>query len=144
MSKPPPIDPVESTTETMLGDLMRCAVDLAKALPEPWEKLPEQGQKSWLEIVEKQCVAMVENAITRLASRDWPQAKATVDTVTFKSGGAKASLKIAHASEGAHEIADCAGQQVLIIICDPKEFTEGGDKPTADPDQPSMPLDQET
>lgn len=120
---------------------MHCAVDLAKALPEPWQKLPEQGQKSWLEIVEKQCTAAIEHAITLLASREWPTAKATVDTVTFKSGSAKASLKIAHASEGAHEIADCAGQQVLIIICDPKEFTEGDGKPEPDPDQPSMALE---
>tara|TARA_R110000772_G_scaffold58539_1_gene132495 strand:+ start:21887 stop:22315 length:429 start_codon:yes stop_codon:yes gene_type:complete len=133
---------VTKANDTMLGELMRCTIDLAKALPEPWQKLPEAGQKAWLNVVEKQCTSAIERAIADLASQDWPAVTATVDTVTFKSGGVKAAVKISHASRGAHEIADSAGQQVLIIICDPEEFISG-EKPIADPDQKSIPLQSE-
>lgn len=139
MSHTSPSDPVARSREQLLGDLMRCAIDLASALPEPWQKLSERNQAAWLEIVEKQCAAATESAIAVLASQDWPAVAATVDTVTFKSGGVKAAVKISHASRGAHEIADSAGQQVLIIICDPDEFSSG-EKPKPDPDQRSIEL----
>lgn len=136
-----PTEPKEKAAQTMLGDLMHCVVDLAKALPEPWQKLPESRQRSWLDTVERQCQQAIENAIGILASHDWPATAATVDTVTFKSGGVKAALKIAHATQGAHQIADSAGQQVLIIICDPEEFTAGEGKPEPEPDQKSIPTE---
>ena len=134
-------EPVVKATQTMLGDLMHCVIDLAKALPEPWQQLSEARQRNWLDTVERQLTQAIENTIGLLASRDWTATAATVDTVTFKSGGVKAALKIAHATQGAHQIADSAGQQVLIIICDHEEFTAGEGKPEPDPDQKSIPTE---
>ena len=126
----------------MQGDLMRSVIDLAKALPKPWEQLTEAQQRDWLNTVALQCEDTIRSAITLLASKDWPATNATVDTVTFKPGGVKAALKIAHATQGAHEIADCAGQQVLIIICDPDEFTGDKGKPQPEPDQKVIPISE--
>ena len=138
-------NPIVQSSATMLGDLMKCVVDLGKALPKPWQQLCESQQRNWLDTVESQCTAAIEGAIGILASRQFPTAPATVDTVTFKNGGVKASLRIAHATQAAHQIADSAGQQVLIIICDPEEFSDPESKPKPDPDQTSIALDnQET
>lgn len=138
MATTPTIDINMNLSENMLGDLMHCIIDLAKALPKPWQQLTESQQRAWLSTVQVQCQQAIENAITLLASKDWPATTATVDTVTFKPGGVKAALKIAHATQHAHQIADCAGQQVLIIICDPEEFTSGAGKPEPEPDQKSI------
>lgn len=137
---PPSTDPIVKSTETMLGDLMHVVIDLAKQLPKPWQQLSESDQRTWLGTVQLKCEDTIGEAIRLLASKDWPSTTATVDTVTFKPGGVKAALKIAHATQGAHEIADCAGQQVLIIICDPEEFTGGDGKPEAEPDQKPIPM----
>ncbi len=139
----PPPEHIILASETMLGDLMTCVIELAKALPEPWQQLSETAQKNWISSVELQCESAITEAINIIASRGAVHTSATVDSVTFKNGGVKASLKIAHATEGAHQVADSAGQAVLITICDNQEFLGSGNKPEADPDQTEINLQED-
>lgn len=126
----------------MLGDLMSCVIDLAKALPTTWQKLSQEQQELYLSQVDAKCKQAIEECVAIIASRDSKPIPATVDSVTFKNG-VKVSLKMAQATHGAHLVADSTGQSVLITVTDTSELTSDHHKPAADPNQPALPISTE-
>lgn len=129
---------------TMLGDLMHCVVDLAHALPKPWQQLGEGEQQVWLNSVEAQLTKAVHDCVRIVASRGSTTVPATVESMTFKNG-AKVILKLVSLTDGhhqgAHEIADAIGQVVAITLSETAELTNGEGKPKADPDQKPLGID---
>ena len=126
----------------MLGDLMSCVIDLAKALPTPWEKLSETQQEMWLSQVDQRCQQAIQECVAIIATRDAQRIAATVDSVTFKKS-VKVSLKMPHTTPGAHLVADYAGEAVFIVVTDTADLTSGHHKPAPDRDQPEIPLNQQ-
>lgn len=127
---------------SMTGDLMSMILDMAKALPKPWQQMSEVDQEMWLEKVDIRVTAAVEKCVNIIASRDAAPFPAVVDSVTFKSG-VKISLKMDKASEGAHQVADHTGHSVLITVVETADLVSDNHKPTADKDQPQIPFKPE-
>ncbi len=123
---------------SMTGDLMSMVVDMAKALPKPWQQMNQADQEMWLEKVDLRVTDAVEKCVNIIASRDSEPFPAIVDSVTFKSG-VKISLKMEKASEGAHLVADHTGASVLLTVVDTSDLTSDNHKPSADKDQPELP-----
>lgn len=128
-----------TAASTMLGDLMNCVINLAKALPKPWEQLSEIQQDTWLQSVDWQCQEAVKECVSIISSRGSLVVPAIVDSVTFKDG-VKVVLKVLSNSEGAHAIADAEGEVVNITIADTSELVSDKGKPKADPTQPGLGL----
>jgi len=129
---------VEIAEETLLGDLMNMTLDLAKALPEPWQKLSEQKQGEWLDSARRQCLAAARQTVSIIAAGGHITVPCTVDSVTFKDG-VKVVLKVVNSrSQGAHDIADNEGEIVAVVIADESLADSDGDAPAPDRDQPDM------
>jgi hypothetical protein len=123
--------------ESMLGDLMSIVLDLAKALPKPWQALTEADQVMWISKVDMRCKKAIEECVAIIATRNAQRIAATVDSVTFKKA-VKVTLKMPHTTPGAHLVADYAGEAVLIVVADQAELTGEHHKPTATPQQPAL------
>lgn len=123
--------------ESMLGDLMSCVLDLAKALPKPWQALTEADQAMWLSKVDMRCKQAIEECVAIIATRNAQRIAATVDSVTFKKA-VKVTLKMPHTTAGAHLVADYAGEAVYIVVADQADLTSDHHKPIATPQQPAL------
>lgn len=134
--------PEELGRASMLADLMSTAINLAKALPAPWQQLSEEKQSEWLEAVEKQCASTIDRAVPQILSGSIETVRATVDSVTFKKG-IKAALKMPRSGKGAHALADAEGTDVFILIADTAHLVAPDGKPEPDPDQPEIPLNNQ-
>lgn len=128
-----------TAASTMLGDLMNCVINLAKALPKPWEQLSESQQERWLESVDWQCQEAVKECVNIISGRGMTVVPAVVESVTFKDG-VKVVLKLMSRSEGAHAVADAEGEVVSITLADATELVSDNGKPKADPTQPGLEL----
>lgn len=125
----------EIAAETMLGDLMSLVVDELKAAPDAWQKMSERKQSDVLYRVENRCRDAVEKCVDIIAAQGNVFVNAVVSQVVFKEG-VKIELKTPVITEATHELAECAGKVVKIVILDQGEFTENeAGKPKAEPDQ---------
>lgn len=131
---------VVTAANTMLGDLMNCVVDLAKAMPTTWQEMSEAKQDEWLALVDRQCSRAIRDCVHIIATRGSVSVPAVVDSVTFKDG-VKVVLKMAGTGEGAHMVADHQNGTVMICMADYEELTSDNDKPKADPDQSPLALE---
>lgn len=123
--------------KSMLGDLMSIVLDLAKALPKPWQQLSQAEQAMWISKVDMRCKDAIEECVAIIATRNAQRIAATVDSVTFKKA-VKVTLKMPHTTPGAHLVADYAGEAVLIVVADQAELLSEHHKPAATPDQPEL------
>ena len=132
---------VNVAAETMLGDLMSLCVNELKAAPDVWQKMSEDTQSDVIQRVEDQCRAAVDKATLIIAAGGIAgSVVATVDSVTFKDG-IKVVLKCPSADQGAHALADCQGDNVLVVISDSDQFSNTSSAPQAEADQRGLDLD---
>lgn len=133
----------ELAEKLMLGKLTSIIVDMAKALPDVWQKLSEDKQREWIDYTVRGCRDAARDAINVLACGNTSRVPCVVDSVTFKDG-VKVVMKVSQSHQGgAHDIADHEGQTVLVVIPDmtPVESEQGVPEP--DPDQNPLNLDDD-
>ena len=123
--------------ETMLGDLMSCAIEQCKALPAPWQKISESQQKEVLDRVERQCSLAISKAVQIIASYDRPHMRATLKNVTFE-GGIKCKLELPSNAENRDLLADASGGVVTLVITETDSYLGKSTAPTAEADQRDM------
>lgn len=125
----------EIAAETMLGDLMSLVVEELKAAPDVWQRMNEDKQSEALYRIENQCRGAVRKCVDIIAAQGNVFVNAVVSQVVFKEG-VKIELKTPVITEATHELAECTGKVVKVVILDESEFTENeSGKPTAEPNQ---------
>lgn len=123
--------------EMLMGEVIAAATKQLRSADKPWIRLPEHEQRNVLREVERDCAKAVEEAVDIIASDHRTRFRACVESVTFKDG-VKAVLQMPNTSYS-HELADCAGHQVLVVIEDAKRYTVvGPNAPQADKEQPTL------
>jgi hypothetical protein len=130
---------VELASETMLGDLMKMAVDELKAAPDHWHKMSEATQAESIERIEKQCRAAIKTCVHLIASHGFTRLGAKIDSITMKDG-IKATLKISVHEAARHSLYDSVGSFCTIVLADVEQFGGGSEVVKADKDQPELPL----
>lgn len=116
---------LEIAREFLLGDVMVAAMKQLRALDKPWLKLTEEHQERVIREVRHDVAVAVEAAVIIIASDKRTVFHAGVDSVTFKEG-VKAVLTMPN-TQASHELADVAGNSVLVVIENPSRYTMGAD-----------------
>lgn len=135
-------DVIEIAESTMLGDLMALCVDEMKAMPDVWQKLPEETQRDLIERTRRRVTDAIAQAVKIVASGDQKTIVATVEKVEFKDG-VKATLSMSRYSQSVHDLADATGGTVLIVLEETEGYQGGSEQVQSDPDQPGLGLDEE-
>jgi DNA segregation ATPase FtsK/SpoIIIE-like protein len=120
--------------------LLSALIDELKALPDVWQKMPAHQQAEVIDRLKERVGYEIQQAAFMMASNDCVYVVAQLDTVTFKAG-VEAKLKIHPGSPHRLELADNAGQSVLIVLTNVEEYVGGMDDIKADPDQKTLPID---
>lgn len=128
-----------TAADTLIGDLTTTLLDAVKAMPEPWQKMSEAAQTEWLERWDRQVIQAARRATFTIAAQNHIYGAAEVDSVTFKDG-VKVVLKFQGVPGIAHDIADVAGDMVVISIPETIHLKGEEGKPTAEPDHYEMDL----
>lgn len=100
------------------------------------------AQDQVIDRVERQCKHAVDQAVHIIASEARATVMATLESITVKDG-IKAVLNLSKGDPKRHELIDCTGQQVLVVIANTEAFI-GGDRPQSDPDQLGLSIDADT
>lgn len=130
--------------ETMTGDLRDCLLDFLKHDKEvlPWNMLSEEKQSDKIEKVTKAVNVAVEKAVAIMAADGKTTIKGNLEKITIKDG-IKAEITMSQSDSQRHSLVDAQGHTVLIIVADKAKY-EGERKPAKpDPDQPSLPGNDE-
>jgi len=130
---------VEIAEITMLGDLMKVALDEIKAAPDVWEKLSEKQQDDLIYRLEMRVRKAVRTAADLINSNGRTHVRAKVDYVKFKDGEAVAVFK--GFGLGFHTIAE-ARDTVLIILPEELPSMEAPHGHAHDDKQGDLLLDQ--
>lgn len=107
-----------------------------------WQLLSESDQETYLNSVRLQIEVAVRKAIDIIASQGMVTIVGIVDSVTFKDG-IKAVVKVPALSEGGHDLADSAGQEILLVVSNAGHLVNDNNIPEPDPDQPVMDFSDE-
>lgn len=128
---------VAELESSMKAQMMQVLLDMVRDMPKPYQQMGEADQRAWLARLDARCADLIYQSAVKLAAGAGEAMKAEVDSVTFKDG-VKVVLKLPFASEGAHDIADAAGDYVLVSIPQYEEHVGNEGRPEAESDQPSM------
>ena len=133
-------DPVAAAAEFTGRDLLEALVLEIKLLQRPWDAMTQAEQDEYIERLRKRVEENVRQAVNKIVSDDQVVMAATVESVTFKDG-VKAQLKISKHAIGRHELADCEGSDVIVVIVDPKVYMQGIHEIKGAPDQGALPVE---
>lgn len=131
----PETEVIETTSETLSGDISAWIVDRIRHLPKTYGEMSEQEQREVIESAVCATNSMIRKAVAMIAADERAVIVAEVEKVEFKDG-VKAILTASKSSEYRHALADAQGQTVLIVVAADQYL--GGDKPEADPDQGAL------
>jgi hypothetical protein len=133
--------PVIEAANVMLGTMMQSMIDMAKGMPDVWQKMGQDDQDVWIQHCDARCRDIVRSGVAILATGNHESIPAVVEQVVFKDG-VKVVLKINGNREGAHAIADCEGNTVAVIVADSDEYLTSEGRPESDEDQGSLQLNE--
>jgi hypothetical protein len=119
------------------ANLLKALITQVEKLPKPWQQLSASEQERVIFHLREGVESSVRSIVKTIASGDFMNIPAAVESVTFK-GGVKAVVKLAKGTDGAHSLADCEGRQVLIVIASPDEYIEGIENVKAKADQAEL------
>lgn len=125
------------SANVMLGTMMQSMIDMAKALPKPWQEMGEADQDSWIQFCDARCRELIREGVSILAAGNQEVVPAVVEQVVFKDG-VKVVLKINGNREGSHAIADAEGEVVGIIVANSEEYMGEETRPESEKDQRAM------
>ncbi len=132
------IEPVEVAASTMLGDLMKMTIELAKALPKSWQELSETQQDVWLNSVESQCRMAVRQVVQIIASEGCARIPVQIAATTIKKGvEVKVELVNHH---DVIEMLSADTKVAMLVLANSDNFISDGGKPKAEKDQRSLDL----
>jgi hypothetical protein len=128
---------VAELEKSMKAQLMQVLLDMVRDMPMPYQLMGEADQREWLARLDSRCADLIYQSAAKIGAGAGEAMRAEVDSVTFKDG-VKVVLKLPFASEGAHDIADAAGDHVLVSIPQYEEHVGNEGRPEAESDQRGM------
>jgi len=126
----------------MVGELIKAATKQLKDSQVAFRLLTEREQSSVLQRVADDVRPIVLKAIQIIKSHGRVEFKAECKQVVFKGATDVQATLAMVIHDGAHALADQAGQTVTVVIDNLDEMLSVGDSTRGDPDQPSL-LDDE-
>lgn len=100
--------------KTMHGDMMNHMIEMAKALPKPWQQMSEDEQDDWIASIESRCKHIIEQTVSIIASEGFASIDALLAQVVFKDG-VKAQLEIPRGAQHAIDLAEAQGKSVRLV-----------------------------
>lgn len=138
-------DTLALARETMTGDLRDCILDFLKhdKNPLPWNMQTEEQQRDAIAKVTSACTHAVEKAVAIIAADGRQVIAATLDQVTVKDE-IKAVCKVSKSDALRHDLMDATGYSVLLVVSDASAFKGERKAALPDPDQPDIPIFDQT
>lgn len=130
------------TTETIGKDLLSALVTEIKLLPKPWAKLSEAKQNDIIDRLRARVEHNVGMAVHLLSAQGRVVVAGDLEQLTIKDG-VKAVVKFGLSAPNLHELYDCAGKAVLVVVADAAAVTGGMDDVKGEADQRAMDLGHE-
>jgi hypothetical protein len=130
------------TSETIGQDILGALVTEIKLLPDVWQKLSEKKQNDVIDRLRARVEHNVKMAVHLIASEGRTVVAGDLDQITIKDG-VKAVVKFSSAAANLHELYDCSGRAVLVVVANPAQHTGGIDSVKGESDQRAMDLGHE-
>lgn len=130
--------------ETMTGDLRDCILDFLKhdKSPLPWNLQGEEQQINAIEKVDKAVAFAVERAVQLIASDGKQVISGRLDQINIKDE-IKATILLTKTNPNRHQLYDCQGTDVLILVADPSAYEGERQAVAINPLQGSLPVDDD-
>jgi hypothetical protein len=134
----PPRDQAQNTyaisSATMGHDLVAALLGELRTMPDHWSRLNAELQQKIIDRVKDKTRVAIEKAVHLLVRGEFQAVPAKVEYVNRK-GGIRAGLTVNGDALCRHALFDAAGANVLVVIADPKAWTERMDEIKAKGDQ---------
>lgn len=112
----------EVAVETLGHDMLEGIINEVRQLP-GWSNLTSHQQGVHIDRIDKRIRKLVTDALDIIFKGQYPACVAELSTVSFGKN-IKAKIEIAKTAQARHELADAAGQTVVIVMADPDQFFE--------------------
>lgn len=108
--------------ETLGRDLLEGILEQVRQFP-GWESLNNHQQNVHIDRMDKRVRLLVARALDIVFKGDYPACRAVLGTVMFGKN-IKAKIEIEKTAASRHELADAAGQPIVVVMADPEQFFE--------------------
>lgn len=127
-------DTIAISAATMGHDLVAALLSELRGMPEHWAKLNSDMQQKIIERLKEKTAKAVDTAIVLLMRSEFQAVPAKLEYVNRKDG-IRAGLTVNADAVCRHALFDASGSQVLVVIADPKRWTQRMDEIKAKDDQ---------
>ncbi len=125
------------TALTIGKDLLQALVKEIKLLPDVWPKLNKDRQDDVIDRLRERVETKVKMAVHLIAAEGRFVVAGDLDQITIKDG-VKAVIKFSASAPDLHELYECSGKAVLVVVANPAQHTGGMDDVTGQADQRAM------
>lgn len=112
----------ELAADTLGKDMLEGVLGIVQQFP-GWSSLLQNQQDTHIDRLDKVIRKLVVDAMGILFKGDYPACSAQLLTVAF-GASIKAKIEIQKTAHARHELADAAGQAVIIVMADPDQYFE--------------------
>jgi 23S rRNA U2552 (ribose-2'-O)-methylase RlmE/FtsJ len=130
------------TADTVGRDLLQALVQEIKLLPDVWPKLSKSKQDDVIDRLRDRIETKVKMAVHLISAEGRTVIAGDLDQITIKDG-VKAVIKFSQSAPALHELYECSGKAVLVVVADPAQHTGGMDEIKGEADQRAMDLGKE-
>lgn len=127
-------DTIAISAATMGHDLVAALLSELRGMPDHWSRINADNQQKIIERLKEKTRQAIDTAVVYLMRADFQAVPAKLEFVSRKDG-IKAGLTVNADAVCRHALFDAAGAQVLVVIADPKRWTERMDEIKAKDDQ---------
>ena len=131
----------QMTVETLTGDIRDFLLGHLRDMQKPWAQMSEREQNDKIYAATNSARSTLSAAVNLIAAHGFDKVHVQVGKFTVKDGQIKAEFTTAATDASLISIRH-AGSAVLVLA-DPAVFEGEQGKAEADPDEPSLPMDDE-
>ena len=128
--------------DTLAGDFVTGVINRMQAMECGWRHMDEDMQRAMIRDTKDAVHYMIEEATRIIADQGFDTIPVTVKKVQNDGGKIQITMEAPPTDQHRHELFDTAGSKARLILADPDAF-KGGEDPKADPNEPTLPIDQD-
>lgn len=131
----------ELAAATLTGDVRDTVLGWIRNMQKPWQKMSESEQQAVVSSVTANANHLVREAVKIVAGEGRKAMIGTLESVTIKDG-IKATLKLSKTAPERHDLIDCQGAQVMLVVAEVEPFQGERAPAEIDPDQADLSLEE--
>lgn len=135
---------IDLNTDTLTGDIRDFLLSHIRDMQKPWAQMSQEEQKAKVALAEKAAENLVKQSLETIAGRGLPFMVISVGKFTCDGAEMKGTYTAYASDENLLRARHLSERRAVFVLCDPDLYFGERYEAKTDPDEPGLPLADES